>query len=194
MAGSPKKRALRAELLRLARAELIEDEDAELTDDQAVLAFVEQWVASGRTQIALADKLSRALGFDVGREQLNHHLRQLQRVSADSDLLSRARLRGAHALAEAAIEEAEAVEPDRDAVAAAKLKIDTKLRIAESWNRQDFGRMQGGVQVAVSIQSLHLEALKARPTAVVHVEHEQLAEVLDENEAPLALASEGVDS
>ena len=81
--------------------------------------------------------------------------------------LTVARTRGAHAYLESADEIADDPTMDKDDVPRAKLRVDTKMRIAQAWNPQEFGQHKG-VQVNVSIGNLHLDALRqTRATAVV---------------------------
>jgi hypothetical protein len=167
LAGQPKKRAMIAELIKRGR-ELAEPDD-ERTDEQLALEYVKDWVASGRTLVALAHDVTRATGVDIIREQISKWVRQVGGEEGEGAVLSHARSVGAHALVEAGLEGILTAPPVREELQRAKLAADQGNYIAERWNREELGA-RNGAQVSISLTVAHLEALRARPTAVVHLE------------------------
>lgn len=160
-----------AELEKRTRAEFGE-EPASHVD------YAEVWIASGGTLLELARDISVVvMGKEqhdyIRREVLSKYLNGLE-GQASADTLSRARARGAHALAEGARQLAKDTPANRDAVAAAKLEIETTLWLAERWNREELGQ-QRGPNVSITFNALHLDALRARATAVASVPAPALA-------------------
>jgi hypothetical protein len=154
LAGQPKRAKIIAELTRRA-IEKLERADATPLD------YAEEWVASGDTLVGLAKDLSGVLGVEVWRAQLSKILHEIGGSEAEARL-ERARRAGAHALAEASRDIADDESLEKDDVPRAKLRIDTRLRIAEAWNPSELGRKQGTV-VNVTIGNLHLDSLRSRP-------------------------------
>lgn len=137
-------------------------------DDAAThLDYAELWVASGKTLLDLAKSISGATGLHVMYESLRRYL--LSQAENAAERLANARARGAHPLVEEALATAEGAEQlDKDQIPAAKLLTDTRLRVAEMWNRAELGT-KAGVSVTVNVAGMHLDALRQRP-AVVAVE------------------------
>jgi hypothetical protein len=70
---------------------------------------------------------------------------------------------------------------DRDVANANKLRLEARERLAASWNRADFARNAGGVQVNVSFATQHLNALRLRTvTAQIAATAEGAVEVESE--------------
>jgi len=72
-------------------------------------------------------------------------------------LLSRARARAAHHLAEQALDIADDVdgETQRD-----RLRVDTRKWLAAKWNPKEYSEQKQGVAVQVNIGDMHLDALR----------------------------------
>lgn len=158
MAGRPRRQAMIAELERLTR-EFFEDDP--IPDH---LAYVECLVAAGSSIQATAESLSLTLQFTVDRETLRRYLYSLDANHA-AERLARAREEGAHAAAEESRSIADTVDEDGGAVAKARLRVSTRQFLAERWNPAAFGQSKG-VNVSISVGSLHLQALQAAPKGV----------------------------
>jgi hypothetical protein len=187
-----------AELIRRGRE--LADEGDTRTDNDLALEYIDGWVSDGRTLLELAESLSAATGLDIYRHAVSKWVAEVAPGGDEGAALTRARARGAHALAEQAIMTAGNAPAERDFIALSKLRIDTNLRVAEVWNRAEFGKQQPGASVSISLNVAHLTALRDRPTATVHLEGssvttdengvrelaagEEEALVLDEVDAP----------
>jgi hypothetical protein len=57
---------------------------------------------------------------------------------------------------------------EKDDVPLAKLRVDTKLKVAAMFNREDFGERKG-TSITVNVGNLHLDAMRRRvlPSAIV---------------------------
>lgn len=167
MAGQPRRRAVLLELQ--ARA------TSELGEGATPLDYAEHYVAGGGTIVRLAADLKAQLGLEISRELVSKALTSSESEPGEAEArLTRARARGAHALAEKGelgLEEAEVDE--RDVLAQAKALADYRLRLAAVWNRAEFGQDKG-VNVAISFNASHLDVLRARATMVAP-EAQQLA-------------------
>lgn len=139
-----------AELERRTREEFDNDEATHLD-------YVVQWVEGGGTVVGLL----AAMDQDVKRGMLMKYLEQ-QYGAEVSRRLSEARVEGAHALVEDAAEIVEEARADKDSIALAKLRADTKTWIAGRWNRQAYGEPKQGVQLQINMGSAFLEALRRR--------------------------------
>lgn len=141
-----------AELQALADAAFDPEDEATPTD------YVVSYVASGGILNQLAEKLR------VSRHFLTDTLRKMEREAAREELhprLVRARLEGAHALAEEANTLVDNVIADKEEILKAKLRAERRERLAGAWNRQEFGQDKGQVSVAINLPGLHLAALQA---------------------------------
>lgn len=76
-------------------------------------------------------------------------------------LLSRARARAAHVLAEEALVISDEVDSDATEIARARLRVDTRKWLAGKWNAAQYGD-QKGVQVNVNVGDMHLTAVRSR--------------------------------
>jgi hypothetical protein len=147
MAGQPKRRAMLAELERRTREEL--------GDESTHLDYAEYWLESGKTMYDLARSISGALGMQVMYASLNRYIESLSENARDR--LSHARARGAHPLVEQAISITSRKIVKED-VPLAKLRADTRLRVAAMWNRDEFGAKPS--QVNINLNTLHIDALR----------------------------------
>jgi hypothetical protein len=77
-----------------------------------------------------------------------------------------ARLEGGHSMNDRAIERSQNVE-DKDDAAGARVEVSAYQFTAKTWNREQYGDRapQQGVQVTVSLGSMHLDALRRRAAA-----------------------------
>ena len=105
---------------------------------------------------------SIAKDYDCSRSFLAHLLNDDPERRC---LLALARKESASAFAEEAMQIADDVEPTRDEIRKAQLRIDHRVFLAKSYDKQQFGDGPT-VQVEVSVQNLHLNALRARTVAL----------------------------
>lgn len=164
MAGQPKKRVVAAELER--RAQEIADER---TPSPTILDYAEHYVSSGSSLAKLADEIGGALGMDVQREMVRRLVYACDEERAE-ERLTRARTRGADGLAEQAVDLIDLAPLERDAISKARAQSEVRQWLASRWNRERYGDSKAP-SVVISIGSLHLDALRARPA------HAQLAPV-----------------
>lgn len=162
MAGQPKRRQMLAELLRRANVEFGEDRPA--SDEVAIIAYIERRVSSGTTLHGLARELTDTLGVEIFREAISKWLMEAQERAGPEwqGTIARARTRGAHALTEEALQIVDSASTEsREELQKAKMRADTRIAVAERWNPAELGR-QTQQNVAISLQVLHLDALRAR--------------------------------
>lgn len=129
------------------------------------LDYAVEWVASGKTVLDLAASLSAATGFDFLRESVSRYLHTFPEAE---QRLERARRRGAHGLVDQAVEIVDATEGEesREAIASAKLRADTRLWVAERWDRDGLGQKPSAT-VNLTINTLHIDALRRRATVAL---------------------------
>lgn len=160
MAGQPKKRAMIEELERRTREEF----GVASTETHADYALL--WLANGGTIFSLAESIAGAKGIRLMRATLDVYLRKIE---PEWETKSRnARVRGSHSMVEHADALADTADTlDKDNVPGAKLKIDTKLKVAAMFNRDEFGERKGNTLV-VNVANLHLDAMRRRalPSAI----------------------------
>lgn len=176
MAGQPKKRAMIEELERRTR------EEFGVASTETHVDYALEWVASGGTVFSLAESIAGAKGIKLMRSTLDKYLRDLEPewVSKSRD----ARARGSHSMVEQAAALADTADTmDKDRVPGAKLKIDSKLKVAAMFNREEFGERKGNTLV-VNVANLHLDAMRRRklPSAIARAIPEE-AEVLSIEES-----------
>lgn len=158
MAGQPKKRAMIAELERRTREEF----GSVSTETHA--DYAAHWIENGGTILGLAESISGACSIHVMRATLSKYLNE---IDADwEERGQRARARGSIAMVDQAAELAE-LEHDKDSVPGVKLRIDTKLKVAQMFNTAL--RDQKTTNVAISFGGMHLDAMRRRalPRATV---------------------------
>jgi hypothetical protein len=137
-------------------------------EDHTPFDYAVEWIARGRTLVALAASISKDLngGKDIGaieisRSMLDKYLRE-GRDKADADrLLKSARKDGSHGLIEEGIQTLDDSSDDRDEINANNTRLSARERLAAVWNREEFAK-NAGVQVNVSFASQHLNALRQR--------------------------------
>jgi hypothetical protein len=151
MAGKPLRRAMIAELERRTREEFNDEQEATHLD------YVVRWVESGGTVIGLLKDMNQG----VQRGMLMDYLEK-QYGAEVSRRMSEARIEGAHAMVEDGAEIVDNARADKDSIALAKLRADTKAWIAGRWNRQAYGEPKQGAQVQINIGSAFLDSLRRR--------------------------------
>jgi transcriptional regulator with XRE-family HTH domain len=126
--------------------------------------YIFQQLEEGKLQKDIADSLG------VMRSSL---ARWLNANQERKQLLSESRAHASDGLAEEMLTIADEAANAGAAheVAAAKLRIETRARIAGVWNREKYGEQKAG-QVVVNIGALHLDALRQASQAL-HVAEER---------------------
>lgn len=122
------------------------------------LDYAEHWVADGGTLVSLAKSVSGSTGTHVMRETLRRYINAFDGAEAR---LGAARIHASHAMVEDAQDLADADHAKED-VPRAKLRIDTKLKVAQLYNRTEFGESKGGNSITINVNTLHLNALRNR--------------------------------
>ncbi len=161
MAGQPKRRAM-IEQLEIRSADYFDVDPIDIAIGKAepptTLDYVAAWIEDGRTLKELAFEIGTTLGYEVGRERIAAYLRS-EYANAET-ALANARARASHSMAEDAIGIVDAPADSTVEVSRNAARARARQWIAERYNPKDFGS-QKGVNVAVSITSLHLAALQA---------------------------------
>jgi hypothetical protein len=193
MAGRPLRRAMIAELERRTREEF--DDPTATTLD-----YVVSWVEGGRTLVGLLNEMTH-LG-DIKRGMLTRYLSDEFGDDAQLRLVS-ARMVGADALVEDGLEGVENSRSDKDSIALAKLKSDSKQWLAGKWNRAVYGEPKAGVAVQINMGSAFLESLRrqaergrvesSRPRAFVSPANDLPALVESSSAIAPAIAEEAQD-
>lgn len=135
--------------------------------DHTILDFLCDWTAGGRTLTKLARELSNALDLEIGVEQLT---RWLYRTHDRADVVARlaeAREQGAHAMVGHALDDAEGI-TDKDQASVIRVRNDARFWTATRFNRRELGEQKAGVQINLSVGSLHLDAMRQRSVEAGH--------------------------
>jgi hypothetical protein len=157
MAGQPKRRAMLAALERRTRA-LYEDAEA----PQAThLDYVCEWVASGKTMLALSAALIQDAGIEWPDAMLGNYLRGQWGEEA-TRALDAAREIGAHALAESSVTVADEAVGSKEDAARARNRIGARQWLAGAWSPRFRPSSGGNVTVNLDAGALMLDALRAR--------------------------------
>ena len=169
LAGRPKQRALVAELERRAREEI--------GDEATSLDYVVAWVASGKTQLALVNEISRTTGHEIMHATMAKYLRD--RFGDEASVrLEAARREGAHVMVDDAIEIIEDADTSsRERLQHAKMKADIRMWTAGKFNREQYGENKGA-HVQISIAGLHLDALRRPMVTATIVEPAEPAQLV----------------
>lgn len=162
MAGQPKKRAMISELSKRALEEC--------GDAEAHLEYVVDWVKGGKTLVELASDISVALNMriviagsvfeDITSRMITKYLNAKYPDTAGAQLAA-ARREGAHGMVAQAMQIADDVPADREEIAKAKLRVDTRLWAAERWNRDELGKAPE-VALQLNVNALHLDAMRVQ--------------------------------
>lgn len=150
MAGQPKRRAMREELERLTR-DYFEGDPV-----PTVLNYVTCRLEDGVTIADLAAEISTTLGYDIPRQWVSAYIHDFE-TAAES--VRTARARASHSWAEKAVGAVNAPVTDSVGVSRANNQARTYLRIAEAYDTGSFSQSKG-VNVSISVGSLHLAALQ----------------------------------
>ncbi len=155
MAGRPKRRALVHELTKRAADEC--------EDGTAHLEYVMRWIEEGKTLNELSRLISDDAREDISGIYITRYLTSAYPEYAVK--MAEARALGAFAMVDEARDIVDALdegEVDRNDIAVARARSDVRLWTAERFNRKDLGNQKEGVNVNITINSLHLDALRAR--------------------------------
>lgn len=181
MAGRARTNALADELDKRV-ADYFEPEDGDPAYSR--LDYVCCWLAEGKTVKALAQDLTDTLHFDVWAETLLRHLRRDYGDQKTDDALDVARARASHSLAEDALDLVDKADRDSSsAVSKAAAQARSRQWMAERYNPSRFGQSKG-VNVSISVGTLHLDALRAVPNAVTGSALHAIATVQSQDHAP----------
>lgn len=142
-------------------------------DAEAHLEYVVDWVKGGKTLVELASDLSSSLNMrividgsifeDITARMITKHLNAKFPDEAGVALAA-ARREGAHGMVAQAMQIADEVPADREQIAKAKLRVDTRLWAAERWNRDELGKAPE-VALQLNINALHLDAMRVQRIA-----------------------------
>ena len=168
MAGRTRYKALADELALRTRRTFEDDPQATSLD------YVCHWIENGQTAKALATDITVSLRsypvpFDVDYALLMRHLRHEYGDEGDNGVTARveqARSRASHCLAEESLDIVDAPAETQTEVSRAASRARSRQWLAQAWNQRSYGQ-QKGVSVSLSIGSLHLDALKARPQQAI---------------------------
>ena len=162
MAGRARTKALAEELD--SRSLVYFDGD----ETKTALDYVCECVESGQTLKELASDLSTALEHEVTYARLMAVLREAHGAEQTEQALDASRTRASHSLAETALELVDAPADSNVDVSRAASRARTRQWMAERYNPKQYGQSKG-VSVSVSIGSLHLDALRARPQQAIAI-------------------------
>lgn len=166
---TPKREAVRAELLQRARALFGEEATA--------LDFACDWTANAKTLTRLAAKMSEALGVDVSRETVRRAVAVDEEDTNGERRLRAARVEGASVMVDEARAIADEVSENREAIAKAKLRSDLRVWVASKWGREEYGEQKSSL-VQISASELHIDAM--RQHAIRHPVARRLPEAVAE--------------
>jgi hypothetical protein len=160
MAGRPLRRALIAAIEKRARAHF-EDEDLPQDQRASHLDYIISWVQDGNTVLQLANEIKESTGLPISSQQLGRYIRDFPQ---GAERVQEARQQGAHSMVDQAIDIVDSAAPERDAVRKAQAQASVRTWVAERWNRKDLGAPKGPA-VQISINTMHLDALRRRANA-----------------------------
>lgn len=153
MAGSPKKRAFKEQLVATAKTAGVEP-----------LEYVLRRIEDGELATELAEELGASYGVlkrwvnaqPDGRARWQDAMKERTDVLAEQTVIEARKLQG--------------TEVTKEEIAASKLLIEQLTFLAKSHNRQVYGNDAAQVNVNVSVGGLHLDALRqTRALALAHV-------------------------
>lgn len=139
-----------AELERRTREEFEDDPDATHLD------YVVGWVESGGTIVGLLEEMGDGM---YRRAMLMKYL-EAQYGAEVTRRMNDARVEGAHAMVEDAAEIVDNARADKDSIALAKLRSDSKNFLASRWNRAAYGEPKAGIALQVNLGSAFLDSLR----------------------------------
>jgi hypothetical protein len=124
------------------------------------LDFVEEWIGSGETLLALADSLTASMGEPVRRDALS---RLVYKLEGAQSRLPEARRRGADALVDQAAKLLDEAPTDsREALAKTVKQVEFRQWLAERSHPGNWGGQRQNVNVGInlSLGELHLKAMQ----------------------------------
>ena len=163
MAGRARTQALKDELQRLTLDYFDIDPVNVAIGAQSMpshLDYICANVESGISTTKQAASLAATHGFHISYERLMAYLREEHGREAVESSLREARSRASHCIAEEALGIVDAPADDSVSVQRARNRAHSRYWLAERYNGKDYGGNKG-VNVAVSITSLHLSALQS---------------------------------
>src|SRR5437660_836229 len=116
-------------------------------------------IASGESISHVASTFLRPDGVSISFAFFSRLLHQ--DPEREAPLAEAKRLR-AEAWADEALKVSDETIPNRDDIAKAKLRIETRLRLASLADRTQYGESRQDVNVTVNVASLHVDALRHR--------------------------------
>jgi hypothetical protein len=152
-----------AELNRRAKewAEWIEGDPAPSVVDYVCAALLDGWTIAG-----LAKDMSQRSGQTITREKLSTYLHNVEEGARER--LASARVDSADSHADKGLEELDGIE--RDDVPAASARARYRQWLAETADRAKYGRSGTTVNIGISADSIHLDALRAfAPATTAHL-------------------------
>jgi hypothetical protein len=158
MASRPKLQRFRAAMGRIAEREGFAGPDAPLlwalSEIEAGVPVAQLWKV---VQEEVGETSVRGWAYTV-----------LYALAPDArQRVKEARKIGAHALVDEALEISDRPAGTAAEAASNRLAVDTRLRIAGIFNREELGDSAPKVQVSLSVAQLHLDALRRRAVATV---------------------------
>lgn len=164
-------------------------------DQHNALDYAVAWIERGRTLVALAAAITKAINgdgpmkpgqFEISRHMLSSYLDEIG-GEGTSARLTAARRAGAHGLVEEGIQTLDDASDDRDVINANVRRLEARERIASVWNKE-FAKAGNQTNVMLSFGQLHLDALRSRAvtaTATISpsAEGAQLVDAVEEPEA-----------
>jgi hypothetical protein len=150
MASRPMYRRLIALLKKLATEEIGEE--------ATPLDWVCAWIEDGKTVNAMHVYVGERFGEPLSRPWLSGCINKL--TPDAKERIAKARQVGTHQLVEDAQEIADATkdEPNREAIASAKLRSDLLLWRAKAYNRAELGEKPASINI--NLNTLHLDAMR----------------------------------
>lgn len=166
MAGHSRREAIYAELERRMRETFGSDDDAEV--QPSTLDYVCNWLENAKTLKSLAGELEAKLHVEVSPAMLQRTLNARHGEENVSRAFDSARSQASHQYAEDALAIVDERADTNVEVSRAASRARSRQWLAEKYNARQFGSSKD-VTVAISIGSLHLEALQASTHASAHL-------------------------
>src|SRR5437773_4710779 len=127
--------------------------------DQGGWPRILERIASGESISHVSSTFQRPDGLPISFAFFSRLLHQ--DPAREAPLAEAKRLR-AEAWADEALKVSDEAVPNRDDIAKAKLRIETRLRLASLADRAQYGESRQDVNVTVNVASLHVDALRHR--------------------------------
>ena len=131
------------------------------------LEWVTEQMEDGVTLLTMSEELTRRSGSPISRYMLN---RWIDSQPDGEAVRERSRTRGAEALVDQAAAIVHSTDADRDQIALAKLRSEEMHKRAGWQDRNRFGTPKDA-GIVINVQSLHLDALRARASEQVQLLH-----------------------